>query len=58
MPLLLRGQLAWAHKFVTNPALSAAFETLAGTSIKDVHARSIKGSAGPLCHQCTVGAVN
>ena len=30
MPLILRGRVAWAHDFVSNPALSAAFETLPG----------------------------
>jgi autotransporter-associated beta strand protein len=32
MPLILRGRLAWAHDFVNNPSLSAAFESLPGTS--------------------------
>jgi len=32
MPLILRARLAWAHDFVTNPALSAAFETVPGGS--------------------------
>ncbi len=32
MPLVLLGRLAWAHDFVTNPALNAAFEVLPGTS--------------------------
>ena len=31
-PLILRGRVAWAHDFVGNPALSAAFETLPGAS--------------------------
>jgi uncharacterized protein with beta-barrel porin domain len=31
-PLMLYGRVAWAHDFVTNPALSAAFETLPGGS--------------------------
>ena len=31
-PLKLYGRLAWAHDFVTNPALTAAFETLPGGS--------------------------
>jgi uncharacterized protein with beta-barrel porin domain len=31
-PLMLYGRLAWAHDFVTNPALTAAFETLPGGS--------------------------
>jgi autotransporter-associated beta strand protein len=30
LPLILRGRIAWAHDFVSNPALSAAFETLPG----------------------------
>jgi uncharacterized protein with beta-barrel porin domain len=32
MPLILRGRVAWAHDFVSNPSLSAAFETLPGAS--------------------------
>ena len=32
MPLVLRGRLAWAHDFVSNPSLSAAFESLPGSS--------------------------
>jgi uncharacterized protein with beta-barrel porin domain len=32
MPLILRGRLAWVHDFVANPALSAAFVALPGTS--------------------------
>ncbi len=32
MPLALRGKLAWAHDFVSNPSLSTAFESLPGTS--------------------------
>jgi outer membrane autotransporter protein len=32
LPLLLRARVAWAHDWVTDPALSAAFETLPGTS--------------------------
>ena len=32
MPLVLRGRLAWAHDWVSNPALSAAFESLPGTT--------------------------
>jgi uncharacterized protein with beta-barrel porin domain len=27
-PLVLYGRLAWAHDFISNPALSASFETL------------------------------
>ncbi len=31
-PLILFGRLAWAHDFVSNPSLSAAFEALPGSS--------------------------
>jgi autotransporter-associated beta strand protein len=32
MPLILRGRLAWAHDFVGNPSLNAAFQALPGAS--------------------------
>ena len=32
MPLILRARLAWVHDFVSDPALSAAFESLPGTN--------------------------
>lgn len=32
MPLMLRGRLAWAHDWVSNPALHAAFQALPGSS--------------------------
>ena len=32
MPLDLRGRLAWAHDFVSNPSLGAAFQSLPGTN--------------------------
>jgi uncharacterized protein with beta-barrel porin domain len=32
MPLIVRASVAWAHDFVTNPALSAAFQLLPGGS--------------------------
>ena len=32
MPLILRGRLAWAHDWVSNPALGAAFQALPGAS--------------------------
>ncbi len=32
MPLILRGRLAWAHDWVTNPALTAVFQALPGAS--------------------------
>jgi autotransporter-associated beta strand protein len=41
MPVILRGRLAWAHDFVGNPALSAAFETLPGTNF------TVNGAAIP-----------
>jgi outer membrane autotransporter protein len=31
-PLILFGRVAWAHDFVSNPALSAVFESLPGAS--------------------------
>jgi uncharacterized protein with beta-barrel porin domain len=32
IPVLLRGRLAWAHDFVSDPALSAAFQSLPGSN--------------------------
>lgn len=32
MPLILRARLAWAHDWVNNPALNAAFQALPGSS--------------------------
>ena len=32
-PLVLYGRLAWAHDFVSNPALNAAFQTLPGGAL-------------------------
>jgi outer membrane autotransporter protein len=32
MPMILRAKLAWAHDWVDNPALNAAFQTLPGSS--------------------------
>ena len=32
MPLLLRARVAWAHDFVSDPSLSAAFQSLPGTN--------------------------
>jgi uncharacterized protein with beta-barrel porin domain len=32
MPLILRAKLAWAHDWVSNPALDASFESLPGSS--------------------------
>jgi uncharacterized protein with beta-barrel porin domain len=41
MPVLLRGRLAWAHDWVTNPSLGAAFEALPGSSF------TVNGAAPP-----------
>jgi outer membrane autotransporter protein len=41
LPLILRGRLAWAHDFVSDPALSAAFQTLPGASF------TVKGAPIP-----------
>ncbi len=32
MPLMLRGRVAWAHDWVSDPSLQAAFQTLPGSS--------------------------
>jgi outer membrane autotransporter protein len=32
LPLILRAKVAWAHDWVSNPALNASFETLPGSS--------------------------
>lgn len=32
MPVILRGRLSWAHDFVSNPALSAVFQSLPGSN--------------------------
>ena len=32
MPLMLRAKVAWAHDWVSNPALNASFQSLPGTS--------------------------
>ena len=32
MPLVMRGRIAWAHDFVSNPALSAVFQSLPGAN--------------------------
>jgi len=32
MPLILRVRVAWAHDWVSNPALNASFQSLPGTS--------------------------
>ena len=32
MPVVLRAKVAWAHDWVSNPALNASFESLPGSS--------------------------
>ena len=41
MPLILRGRVAWAHDWVTNPALGAAFEALPASNF------TVNGAAPP-----------
>jgi uncharacterized protein with beta-barrel porin domain len=41
MPLVLRGRLAWAHDWVSNPALGAVFQALPGGSF------TVNGAAPP-----------
>jgi outer membrane autotransporter protein len=41
MPLMLRGRLAWAHDWVSTPALGAAFQALPGSSF------TVNGAAPP-----------
>ncbi|MGB7255313.1 MAG: autotransporter outer membrane beta-barrel domain-containing protein [Xanthobacteraceae bacterium] len=41
MPLVLRGRLAWAHDWVSDPALGAAFQALPGSSF------TVNGAAPP-----------
>jgi len=45
MPLVLRAKLAWAHDWVSNPALNAAFESLPGTGFTVNGARIAKNAA-------------
>jgi uncharacterized protein with beta-barrel porin domain len=52
MPLVLRGQLAWAHDWVSDPSLSAVFETLPGSNFTVYGAPVPKDSA-----LATAGAV-
>jgi uncharacterized protein with beta-barrel porin domain len=52
MPLIFRGRLAWAHDWVSTPALDAAFEALPGTSYVVYGAPLAQNSA-----RATAGAV-
>jgi len=40
-PLILRGRVAWAHDWVSNPAIGAAFEALPGSAF------TVNGAAPP-----------
>ena len=50
LPLILRARLAWAHDWVSNPALGATFQTLPGGAFTvngaAVPADSVLASAG------------
>ena len=41
MPLILRGRVAWAHDWVSNPAIGAAFQALPGSAF------TVNGAAPP-----------
>jgi autotransporter-associated beta strand protein len=45
LPLLLRAKVAWAHDWVSNPALNASFESLPGTSFTVFGAQIPRDSA-------------
>jgi autotransporter-associated beta strand protein len=45
MPLVLRGRLAWAHDWASDPAINATFETLPGASFTVNGARIPQDSA-------------
>jgi uncharacterized protein with beta-barrel porin domain len=48
-PLILFGRLAWAHDFVSNPTLSAAFQALPGGTF------TVNGANQ--CHSAILGSV-
>ena len=50
MPLILRGRLAWAHDWVSNPALGAVFEALPGSNF------TVNGAAAPQNSALTTAA--
>ncbi|MGC1778474.1 MAG: autotransporter domain-containing protein [Xanthobacteraceae bacterium] len=50
MPLVLRGRLAWAHDWVSNPALGAVFQTLPGANF------TVNGAAPPKNSALTTAA--
>ena len=47
LPVILRGKLAWAHDFVSDPSLDAAFESLPSTNFV-VKARRIPHNSAPV----------
>ncbi len=57
MPLILRARLAWAHDWVSNPALNAVFRTLPGASFvvngAPIPADSALASVGAELHMTT-----
>jgi uncharacterized protein with beta-barrel porin domain len=50
MPLVLRGRLAWAHDWVSNPALGAVFQALPGSNF------TVNGAAPPANSALTTAA--
>jgi uncharacterized protein with beta-barrel porin domain len=50
MPLILRGRLAWAHDWITNPTLGAVFEVLPGSNF------TVNGAAPPKNSALTTAA--
>ena len=50
MPLILRGRLAWAHDWVSNPSLGAVFQALPGSNF------TVNGAAPPANSALTTAA--
>ena len=50
MPLVLRGRLAWAHDWVSNPSLGAVFQALPGSNF------TVNGAAPPANSALTTAA--
>ncbi len=50
MPLILRGRLAWAHDWVSNPSLGAVFQALPGSNF------TVNGAAAPQNSALTTAA--
>ena len=49
MPVILRGRLAWAHDWVSNPSLGAVFQALPGSSF------TVSGATPPQNSALTTG---